>query len=132
MKLVFPLAIVLLLIPVMDTSAQQNMRDVVHLKNGSVIKGMIVEQVPGESIKIQTADGSVFFYRMEEIERITKEQYEVNVRRKKSVFGAFIYSSILPGLGQHYIGDNKKGYIMNGLTLVSLPFMFNDEIIFCH
>jgi hypothetical protein len=33
--------------------------EVVYLKNGSVIKGTIVEQVPGESLKIQTRDGNV-------------------------------------------------------------------------
>lgn len=48
--------------------------DVVYLKNGSVIRGMIIEQVPNVSIKIQTADGSVFFYKMEEVEKITKEK----------------------------------------------------------
>lgn len=53
-------------------SAQQTV-EVVHLKNGSMIKGMIIEQVPNESIKIQTSDGSVFVYQMSEVEKITKE-----------------------------------------------------------
>lgn len=48
--------------------------DVVYLKNGSIIRGIIIEQVPNVSIKIQTADGSVFFYKMEEVEKITKEK----------------------------------------------------------
>lgn len=50
------------------------MVDVVYLKNGSIVRGTIIEQVPGVSLKIQTADGSVFFYKMEEIEKITKEK----------------------------------------------------------
>jgi len=49
------------------------LQDVVYLKNGSIIRGLIIEQVPNVSIKIQTSDGSVFFYKMEEIEKITKE-----------------------------------------------------------
>ncbi|MBL7136363.1 MAG: hypothetical protein ISS81_07215 [Candidatus Marinimicrobia bacterium] len=53
--------------------AQQNMQDVVYLKNGSIIRGIIIEQVPNVSIKIQTSDGNVFFYKMEDIEKITKE-----------------------------------------------------------
>jgi hypothetical protein len=48
--------------------------DVVYLKNGSIIRGTIIEQVPGVSLKIETSDGSVFFYKMEEIEKITKEK----------------------------------------------------------
>ena len=38
----------------------QQMEDVVHLKNGGLIRGTIIEQIPGESLKIQTRDGSVF------------------------------------------------------------------------
>jgi hypothetical protein len=49
-------------------------QDVVYLKNGSVIRGMIVEQVPNMSLKIMTADGSVFVYEMEQVAKITKEQ----------------------------------------------------------
>lgn len=48
-------------------------KDVVYLKNGSVIKGVVVEQVPGVSLKIRTSDGSVFFYKMEDVEKMTKE-----------------------------------------------------------
>ncbi|MDA8929979.1 hypothetical protein N9J07_01195 [Bacteroidia bacterium] len=47
--------------------------DVVYLKNGSVIKGQIMEQIPNESLKIQTAGGSIFVYKMEELTKITKE-----------------------------------------------------------
>lgn len=47
--------------------------DVLYLKNGSVIRGIIIEQIPNLSIKIQTMDGSIFVYKMEEVEKITKE-----------------------------------------------------------
>ena len=54
--------------------AQSDYQDVVYLKNGSIIRGMIIEQVPNQSLKIQTADGSVFVYEMDEVEKITKEE----------------------------------------------------------
>ena len=54
--------------------AQGNYQDVVYLKNGSIIKGVIVEQVPNKSIKIETSGGSVFVYTMDEIEKLTREQ----------------------------------------------------------
>lgn len=51
----------------------QNLQEVVYLKNGSVIKGTIIEQVPNESLTIKTADGSTFVWKMSEISKITKE-----------------------------------------------------------
>ena len=51
----------------------QNLQEVVYLKNGSIIKGTIIEQVPNESLKIQTVDGSIFVYKISEVEKITKE-----------------------------------------------------------
>ena len=53
--------------------AQNNTQDVVYLKNGGILKGVIIEQVPGVSLKIQTADGSVFVYPIEEVEKMAKE-----------------------------------------------------------
>lgn len=53
--------------------AQTHYQDVVYLKNGSIIRGMIIEQVPNQSIKIETADRSVFFFKLEEIEKFTRE-----------------------------------------------------------
>lgn len=53
--------------------AQSNLIDVVYLKNGSIIKGTVVEQVMGQSIKIETRDGSLFVFRQDEVERMTRE-----------------------------------------------------------
>lgn len=58
------------------TASAQGYRDVVYLKNGSVVRGLIVEQVPNESLRIQMADGSVFAYKMKDVERIAKEFYD--------------------------------------------------------
>lgn len=52
---------------------QSNYQDVVYLKNGSIIRGTIIEQVPNKSIKIETVIKSVFVYQMDEIEKLTKE-----------------------------------------------------------
>ena len=51
----------------------QNYTEVVYLKNGSIIKGIVLEQIPDLSLKIQTADGSIFVYQMHEVDKITKE-----------------------------------------------------------
>ena len=48
-------------------------KDIVYLKNGSVIKGTILEMIPDKTIKIQTVDGNIFVYNMTEVEKISKE-----------------------------------------------------------
>ena len=45
----------------------------VYLKNGSIIKGQIVEKVPNKSIKLKTIDGSVLVFSFEDIEKYTQE-----------------------------------------------------------
>lgn len=75
-KLLILLAFVVI---TMGAYAQNNMRDVVYLKNGGITKGIIIEQVPNQSLKIQTADGSVFVYKFTEIEKISKENTQPNL-----------------------------------------------------
>ena len=70
---------------------QANMEDVVYLKNGSIIRGIIIEQIPNQSLKIQTADRNVFVFKIEEVEKMTKEN--------------------IPGTSLGKIEYKKKGYI---------------------
>ena len=71
-KFTFLLALAIVCAGIGAVSAQ-SFQEIVYLKNGSMIRGTIIEQVPGESLKIQTSDGSVFAYKMSEVEKITKE-----------------------------------------------------------
>jgi len=48
--------------------------DVVYLKNGNIIRGTILERIPGESVTIETRDGNVFVFKFTEIEKITREK----------------------------------------------------------
>jgi hypothetical protein len=57
----------------LNVFAQTSLDEVVYLKNGSIIRGVIIEQVLNEKIKIQTYDGNVFVFMYDEIEKITKE-----------------------------------------------------------
>ena len=67
------LFMLLLFIGSITTSVAQNVQEVVYLKNGSVVRGVVIEQVPGVSLKVQTSDGSIFAYQMSEVVKITKE-----------------------------------------------------------
>ena len=51
------------------SSVAQSYQDVVYLKNGSVIRGLIMEQVPSQSLKLVTPDGSTFFCTFDEVEK---------------------------------------------------------------
>jgi hypothetical protein len=44
--------------------------DVIYLKDCSVIHGKIIETTPGVFYKIETRDGSIFVFKMEEIEKV--------------------------------------------------------------
>lgn len=52
--------------------AAQRYDEVVYLKNGSEIRGSVIEYISGETIRIQTSDGSVFVFQSDEVERISK------------------------------------------------------------
>ena len=60
---------------------QKYYQDVVYLKDGSIIKGIIIEQVPYKYIKIETADKSVFVFQMYKIKKIDKEIIEIKNNR---------------------------------------------------
>ncbi|NWJ50171.1 MAG: hypothetical protein HXX14_04845 [Bacteroidetes bacterium] len=51
-------------------TAQNKPTSTVYLKNGSVIKGRIIENNPQESVKIQTADKSIWVFKNAEVEKI--------------------------------------------------------------
>jgi hypothetical protein len=68
---------------------QNNMEDVVYLKNGSIIRGIIVEQIPNQSIKIQTKDRNIFVFKYDEIEKITKENLPLDNTNNDSKDASF-------------------------------------------
>lgn len=131
-------------------SAQTNMRDVVHLKNGGITKGIIIEQIPNESIKVQTADGSIFVYKMEEVEKMTKEtientnsnltQQENNqmvqksnmayMQPRKSLFLAGFLSFMLPGAGELYATNWEEGGITLLWVLLGEPALLGISSLF--
>lgn len=63
-----------LLICVITYGQKVQYEDVVYLKNGSIVRGMITEQVPGQAVTIKTADKNIFVFDVGEIEKITKEE----------------------------------------------------------
>lgn len=81
-KLLFPTILFCILLISSLVSAQTKYEDVLYLKNGSILRGLIIEQVPNESLKIQTKDRNVFVFRMDEVLKIAKEEV-VSAHRKR-------------------------------------------------
>lgn len=54
-------------------SQGQRYEDVIYLKNGSIIRGEIIEQTVGESVKILLLGGSILVYQQSDIEVIKQE-----------------------------------------------------------
>jgi hypothetical protein len=67
---IIPLCLVLYL----ESLGQGNLEDAVYLKNGKVFRGLIIEQIPGKSIKIKISGDEVHLFYVDEIEKITKEK----------------------------------------------------------
>lgn len=104
--------------------AQQALEDVVYLKNGTIIRGTIIRQIPGDSITIRTKDGSQFVYSMHEVLEITKEPaMQLSHVAKKNPPLALGLSCLLPGLGQIYNEQPEKVVVMFGGSIVGLVMM---------
>ena len=109
----------------------QQMEDVVHLKNGGLIRGTIIEQVPGESLKIKTRDGNVFVYTMDEIAKMSKEpvmrmQGQIGAEKKNPWIASGL-SLLIPGAGQTYNDQFKKGLIQLGVAIVGTGLTYAAE-----
>ena len=110
--------------------AQSSLQDVVYLKNGSIIRGDIIEMVPGETVKIMTADGSVFVHDFAQVEKFAKEQPVGTINKsaysieKKSPWLSGFLSFCIPGLGQFYNGENRKGWVDLATSLGGFTGMY--------
>ena len=71
---VFPLCIILILFLGISSSFAQEYEDVIYLKNGEVRRGLIIEEIHAESVKLKSAYGEIFIIKMSEISRMTKEE----------------------------------------------------------
>ena len=85
--------------------------DVVYLKNGSILRGKIVEQIPNQSVSIEVFSGTIYTYQTSEIEKITREPSKYITIRAK------MYKAYLP------ITYRKKGAYQQ----LSLGTAFNQN-----
>ena len=104
-----------------NASAQNILtEDVVYLKNGAVLRGIIISKMPNPRVKIVTREGNTLIYPMQDIRKITREP--VHMKRTKNQGTALVISLgvgiLADGAGQWYNGDIKKGFIFFGSSLL--------------
>jgi hypothetical protein len=86
--------------------AQNSVQEIVYLKNGSIIRGVIIEQIPNRSLKIRTADGNIFICQTKDVNRITKEAN----RGRKQLEQYYHYTS-------YHTAAGYRGFIDLGYTI---------------
>jgi len=98
----------------------QKYEDVVHLKNGSIIRGIIIEEAPNKHIKIQSGQ-NIFVFQIDEIEKMTKEISKSYVDIKDKTwsyqfgFGTHRSLSLFAVSKDLRIGNNSAIFITAGL-----------------
>ena len=120
MKRLFVILVVLLLTTM---GAVMMAHDVVYLKNGSIIKGKVIEVVPSESVQVQTQDGSLFVYSMDEIDRISNEENADNTesylkRGFRGIPDLSIHAGLNDGSNIMFMASYTAGYQINRLIFL--------------
>lgn len=97
--------ILILLISILNNCFSQNFIDVIYLKNNTKIKGLIMEQIPNETLKIMSEDDKLIELNISEIANIVKEldntyKPDLNIQIKNKMFG----------YNKFYIKDMKLRY----------------------
>ena len=69
--------------------------DVLHLKNGDIVKGTIIEKIPDKSVKIKLEGGSIFTYKYTEISQFSVEDEKlISQDLKKTALSAATVTAI--------------------------------------
>ncbi len=102
-----------LLIAIVSSTAQ----NVVNLKNGSIIRGELIEYIPGEKTTIQTQDGNIFVFNDEDVASVIRDESTENATNK------------IAGYNEKYLAPRGyRGFIditPFDLTIQSLAFSLN-------
>lgn len=104
--------VALFLIPGLTLFAQK--RDEITLKNGSIIRGEIIEIVPGGNITINDAAGNTWVYKMTEVERISQ------IEKQKRIIGE--------GFPQAWANITSIGFLAGSYNSMQVaPFSMNTS-----
>jgi len=132
------ISLCLLLFVTLTVAAQSN-QDVVYKKDGSEIRGTIVEQVLGEYLRIRILGGTIFQIKYEEIDKLAQEESAGSAEsylrgsRRPSIFKQ-PYTAKTKGLYQvaemgMLIGQNRWGSSEGNLTFsYAIGYRFHPRL----
>lgn len=127
-----PYILLLLILFGVSSARAQEYRDVVFLKNGSVIKGFYDELYPTDSLHMRLIDGGTFICAMSDVERIAKERTSVylvdmsdDLKHLDMEWRRRGYRAMLEG-GNNTNADDKK-LVVNGVYTIH-GYQFNQYL----
>lgn len=106
----------IILFPLFTLLGQEQI-DVIYLNNGDIAKGLIVENVPDDYVKIELFGGSVFTFKYSEILVITKEEASTE---KSSISSQQQQLTDVPKIEKYENGKKRIAIMLN--TGLSIPF----------
>ena len=106
------------------SAAASQLDDVIYLKDGTVVRGTIIDRKLGQSLRIRTADNRVLTYSAQQIYKVTRQPTATSEGRRREPSVAGCLSCIIPGLGQFYNGDPEKGCLQFGMFSGGMTFAF--------
>ena len=98
--------------------------DTIHLKDGTVIDSAIIREIPDESVAVETIQGRVFTYNMQDVFKIVRHSSRLvvptvtsmpTIRKDPTLSG--LLSAVVPGSGQVY---NNQYFKAGGFFLASI------------
>lgn len=103
--------------------AQNDLQDVIYLNNDTTVRGVIVENVPNEYVRLQTPLGNTFTYKWDQIAKITREPRLIDYQRKNPSTSTTM-SCLFPGMGQFYNEHYGKGIAFALANVVGFALLF--------
>ena len=140
------LSILILSVFTTKALAKTKMVDVIHLTDGGVVVGEIIEIIPNQTVKLKTHvldnsyqgifflqepdEGELKIYPFEQIEKMSKIKVKFRNRTTATVRAVLLPSipflyPIFPGWGQFYNGQQDKGIGFLILSVSGIFIMFS-------
>lgn len=97
--------------------SQSKTQDVVYLNNGSMIRGQLIERIVDSHVKIETIDGSIWVFKMEEVKEIASIATEQVIKDFEMDTKGFYNISdigILTGRTTNYSVTSVSAQTVNG------------------
>ena len=112
---------ILLMISIFNISAQKS-KDVLYLKNGSIVYGNLLEIV-SDQYKIKTSDGRIFVFSASEVEKFSMEIHQFSGRKSEGIGFALEAGILLGSQDTEYEAPFSfnflGGYTLNTKNIIS-------------